>query len=297
MIRFRYFFYACSLLLVVASASVTVAWGLPLGIDFTGGSLLEVRFTGGDPAAEREAADVASSFSQFSIQPQIQRVDDDSLVLRFPEMNEDDHRQLITDLKEKNPTLREERFESIGPTIGNETREKSFVAMALVIGTILVYVAWAFRKLSHPLASWQYGLVTVVTLLHDVIVTVGFVVVLTHITGRDVGVPFVAALLTVLGYSVNDTIVVFDRIRENLSRATANVDFGDLVNRSLRETFVRSLNASLTTILVLVAVLVLGGETVFVFLATLIGGIAIGTYSSLFLASPLVVDWARKGKK
>lgn len=297
MIRFRYFFYACSLLLVVASASVTAAWGLPLGIDFTGGSLLEVRFTGGDPAAEREAADVASSFSQFSIQPQIQRVDDDSLVLRFQEMNEDDHRQLITDLKEKNPTLREERFESIGPTIGNETREKSFVAMALVIGTILVYVAWAFRKLSHPLASWQYGLVTVVTLLHDVIVTVGFVVVLTHITGRDVGVPFVAALLTVLGYSVNDTIVVFDRIRENLSRATANVDFGDLVNRSLRETFVRSLNASLTTILVLVAVLVLGGETVFVFLATLIGGIAIGTYSSLFLASPLVVDWARKGKK
>lgn len=297
MIRFRYFFYAFSAALVVASASVFLAWGLPLGIDFTGGSLLEVRFTGGNPSAEREGADVTSSFSRFSIQPQIQRVDDDSLVLRFPEMNEEDHRQLVTDLKEKNPTLREERFESIGPTIGNETREKSVVAMALVIGTILVYVAWAFRKLSHPLASWQYGLVTVVTLLHDVIVTVGFVVVLTHITGRDVGVAFVAALLTVLGYSVNDTIVVFDRIRENLSRATANVDFGDLVNRSLRETFVRSLNASLTTILVLIAVLVLGGETVFVFLATLVGGIAIGTYSSLFLASPLVVDWAKKSKK
>ncbi|MEX0916887.1 MAG: hypothetical protein WDZ44_02180, partial [Candidatus Spechtbacterales bacterium] len=133
-------------------------------------------------------------------------------------------------------------------------------------------------------------------LLHDVVVAIGLVVVLTHVTGRDVGVPFVAALLTVLGYSVNDTIVVFDRIRENLSRATAKLDFGEVVDRSLRETLVRSLNASLTTILVLVAVLIMGGETVFVFLATLIGGIAIGTYSSLFLASPLVVDWARKGK-
>jgi preprotein translocase subunit SecF len=297
MIRFRFFFYAFSLALVASSSAVLAAWGLPLGIDFTGGSLLEVNFVGTNPTQEREQANLTEAFSRFSIQPQVQNVDDDALVLRFREMGEDDHRALISELKEKNPTLREQRFESIGPTIGQETRDKSVVAMALVIGTILVYVAWAFRKLSHPLASWQYGLVTVVTLVHDVIVTVGFVVVLTHVTGRDAGVPFVAALLTVLGYSVNDTIVVFDRIRENLSRATAKVDFSELVNRSLRETFVRSLNASLTTILVLLAVLVMGGETVFVFLATLVGGIAIGTYSSLFLASPLVVDWAKKSKK
>jgi len=292
-IKFRLFFYGFSALLIAASIAALTIWGLPLGIDFTGGSLLEIRFTGGDPIQERENADITSAFSQFSIEPQVQNVNDDSLVLRFQEISSDQHKVLLAALKEKNPTIREERFESIGPTIGNETRDKSFVAMGLVIGTILVYVAWAFRKLSYPLASWQYGLVTVVALLHDVIITVGFVVVLTHFTGRDVGIAFVAALLTVLGYSVNDTIVIFDRIRENLSRATTKFEFRELVNRSLSETFVRSFNASMTPIMVLSAVLVMGGETVFVFIATLIGGIAIGTYSSLFLASPLIVDWAR----
>ncbi|MEX0916551.1 MAG: hypothetical protein WDZ44_00375, partial [Candidatus Spechtbacterales bacterium] len=165
MIRFRFFFYALSLALVVTSIGVLGAWGLPLGIDFTGGSLLEVNFVGANPTEEREQADLASAFSRFSIQPKVQNVDSDALVLRFREINEDDHRVLLAELKEKNPTLREQRFESIGPTIGQETRDKSIVAMALVIGAILVYVAWAFRKLTHPLASWQYGVVTVVTLL------------------------------------------------------------------------------------------------------------------------------------
>lgn len=293
-IRFRFAFYALSAALVAASIAFIALWGIPLGIDFTGGALMEVRFSGEAPQQARDAANVAPIFEQHGLSVQVQHAAEDSLVLRFPEIDQETHQALRSDLVEAFPGLQEERFESIGPTIGAETQEKSFVAIGLVLATILVYVAWAFRKLSHPLSSWQYGVVTLVALVHDIIISIGIVVALTHFTGRDVGVPFVAALLTVLGYSVNDTIVIFDRIRENLSRSTGRVPFAELVNKSLKETFVRSFNASITTAIVLVAVLLFGGESIFIFIATLLAGIVVGTYSSIFLANPLLVDWARR---
>lgn len=187
----------------------------------------------------------------------------------------------------------EERFESIGPVIGRETIRKSLQAVVLVLVLIVGYIAWAFRKISYPLGSFKYGLVALAALFHDIVITVGAFALFSHFTGAEIGVPFVAALLTILGYSVNDTIVIFDRIRENLSKFGSSVSFEEIVSRSVRESMVRSLNSSLTTLFVLFAILFFGGQTLYTFVLLLIIGISVGTYSSLAFASPLLVSWAR----
>lgn len=185
----------------------------------------------------------------------------------------------------------ERRFDTIGPTIGQELRTKSLIAIALVILLIVSYIAFAFRSVSQPLASWKYGATTVVALIHDVIIPAGFFAVAGRFLGFEVDTLFVTAVLTILGFSVHDTIVVFDRIRENLKRPSFRGDFEALVNQSVRETLVRSLNTSLTVILALAAVYFFGGVSTKVFSVTLIVGIVVGTYSSIFIASPLLVTW------
>ena len=176
--------------------------------------------------------------------------------------------------------------------IGKELRQKAVYAMALVIALIIAYIAWSFRKVSKPIASWKYGVIAVVALIHDVGITFGVFAVLGKVMGIEVDLPFIAAALTVLGYSVNDTIVVFDRIRENLARQGSG-HFEERIEESIIQTFVRSINTSFTTLLTLLALFFFGGESIKWFVLALLVGIGVGTYSSIFIASPLLVSWER----
>ncbi|MFA6536965.1 MAG: protein translocase subunit SecF, partial [Patescibacteria group bacterium] len=221
-----------------------------------------------------------------------------NVILRFQESNEDAHQNIVNKLKEKYPdNFQEEKFESIGSVVGSELKTKAIYSIIIVSIAIIIYIAVAFRKVTYPVASWKYGLFAIVALLHDVVITSGIFAVLGKFAGMEVGLPFVAALLTILGYSVNDTIVIFDRIRENLGRVSKQ-SFASLVNLSLNETMTRSINTTLTTLLSLVAIYLFGGESIKYFALALLIGIFLGAYSSIFVASPLlVVSEAMKREK
>jgi len=290
--RHRRKYYAASIVMTGLSLAAWLMWGLKPGIDFTGGSLLEIEFAGARPDVERvvETAVASTGSEELTAQP----LGESGMVLRMPPIDEPGHQKLTSDLKaayEKDGvSLVEKRFESIGPLIGEELRKKTIYAIAGAIIAIVLYITYAFRRVSHPVASWKYGAATVVALAHDVVIPVGVFSALGHFHGVEVGAWIVTALLTVLGFSVHDTIVVFDRIRENLSRARRE-SFEEVVNRSLNETLGRSINTSLTVLLVLFATYFLGGETIKDFVLTMIIGIGVGVYSSIFLASPLLVTW------
>ncbi len=280
-----------SSLLVVTSLILLITFGLKLGIDFTGGSLLEVRYDDSRPTVS-EVQDKLSAVELNSLV--IQPVGTDGMLLRFQEISEEKHQEVISALKTSNEvevSFEEMRFEAVGPSIGQELKRKSVYATLLVLFAIVAYIAWVFRKVSKPIASWKYGIVANIALFHDVIITLGVFAILGHFFGVEINTPFVAAILTVLGYSVNDTIVVFDRIRENLP--ISDTDFEDTVNKSVNQTITRSINTSMTTLLVLISVLIFGGETIRSFVLALTIGIGVGTYSSIFLASPLLVVWER----
>ena len=283
-LNYKKYFYTLSLVLVVMSVVGLSIFGLRLGTDFAGGSLLEVVFS--EPITHEEIRTRLGDIDLGEIT--IRDVGGSGVALRFAEVTEEVHQQILSAL----PGAEELRFDSVGPTIGQETQRRSLIAAFIVVVMVLLYVAWAFRKISYPLGSFRYGLVALVALFHDVIITIGIFAVLGHFFGVEIGVSFVAAILTVLGYSVNDTIVIFDRIRENLlMRATGGRSFEDVVEMSIRETAVRSLATSITTLLVLVTVFIFGGETIRYFVLTLGIGVVVGTYSSLFLASPLLTTW------
>jgi len=298
-IPYRKIWFLASTLLVILSIISIAKWGLSLGIDFTGGSLLEFEYKTERPDIEnvREDIEGAGLDKEYNIQPSGSK----GVIVRSQEISEDEHRKLwlAVNHQEENAApgesiAEEKRFESIGPVIGQELKKKSRDAILLVLVFIVLYVAWAFRKVSRKqggIAVWSYGLLAIVALLHDIIIVMGLFALLGRIFGIEVNTPFVAALLTILGYSVNDTIVVFDRIRENLLKRSNDEEFADIVNKSTNESLVRSFNTSFTTILVLLAIFLFGGETIRFFVLALIAGVITGTYSSIFLASPLLVWW------
>ncbi|MBU1146131.1 protein translocase subunit SecF [Patescibacteria group bacterium] len=274
--------------LVVASVVAVALWGLKFGIDFTGGSLLELSFKN-RPVTTDLASDLASFGAEnVSIQP----VGESGVLLRFKSVDEPRHQEILKHLGEKFGEMEEKRFESIGPTIGKELRTKAIYSMIIVLICIIIYIAWAFRKVSKPMASWKYGVIAVLVLLHDVGIPIGIFAILGRFMGVEVNSTFVAAILTILGYSVNDTIVVFDRVRENLIHAGGDYEnFDKTVNESVNQTFARSINTTLTTLLALVAIFFWGGESVKYFALALIIGIGLGAYSSIFIASPALVLW------
>ena len=288
MLRYRKIYYAISGTLVIMSIASLFVFGLNFGIDFKGGSLMELGFKDGRPD-HSQVRDVLLGIDLGEVV--IQDSGESGLILRFKDVDEATHQEILQSF-EKFSEHEELRFESVGPIIGEETKKKSAWAIVLVVVMILIYVAWAFRRLTFPLRSWQYGVVALVTLFHDVVITMGVFSLLGYLLNIEVGVPFVAALLTILGYSVNDTIVIFDRIRENVARQGSIFDFGEVIDKSVRETRVRSFNTSLTTLFVLFAILFFGGHTITYFILTLIIGVVVGTYSSLFIASPLLFSWS-----
>ena len=291
-IRHKKIWFGLSGLAVGISVVATVMFGLNLGIDFTGGSLLELTFTQTRPNSQA----VVDALSALDLSAVAQPIGEQGMILRFKEVDEATHQSILQTLRntflletgQGAEVFEELRFESIGPTIGQELKTKTVWAIGIIALAIILYITWAFRKVSQPVASWKYGLVAVIALFHDVMITVGVFALLGQFYNIEVNASFIAALLTILGYSVNDTIVVFDRTRENLLK-NDNDDFEAVVEKSVKEVITRSINASLTVLLVLFAILLLGGATIREFALALIIGISAGSYSSLFLASPLLV--------
>jgi preprotein translocase subunit SecF len=287
-IKHRKIYFAISGILFVASLLALLVWGLRLGIDFTGGSLLEAELSQNVNILEIKEKLIGLDVGDVSAQP----VGEKGAILRMKDINEETHQKILTALD----GAQEKRFESIGPVVGEELKRRAIYAVSLTLLMIVVYIAWAFRKVSRPVPSWQYGLATLIALFHDVFLPAGIFALLGHYKGAEIGLLFITAILTVLGFSVHDTIVVFDRIRENLRRGMGN-SFEQTVDLSVNQTLTRSINTSLTVLLTLLAVYFLGGETIKYFVLTLIIGIVFGTYSSIFIASPLLVFFNKLKKR
>ena len=284
-IKHRKIWYAFSLLIVIASLFSMFKFGLKQGIDFTGGALLEVEYAAKPDALAAKQKIESLSLGSAIVQPSGEK----NIIVRMKDLTEEQHQKVLSAVLSEGQGGKEIRFDSIGPVIGKELKKKSITAMILVIVMIILYIAFAFRKVSQPVNSFYYGLMAVVALIHDVTFPAGVFAVLGHYYGVEVDTLFVTALLTVLGFSVHDTIVVFDRIRENLRNNGNKNDFETVVGASVNQTISRSINTSLTVILVLLAIFFLGGESTKYFSLALLIGVAIGTYSSIFLASPLLV--------
>ncbi len=268
-------------------------WGLKLGIDFTGGTIAEYSFKDTRP----EVTQVHEAFGKENIQDvQVQPAGDKEIVLRTKSLSEEEHQQVLSVLKNSfgADQVVENKFESIGPVVGNELKNKAITALILASILIILYIAFAFRKVSRPVASWKYGVGAVIALVHDLVIVTGIFSALGHFLGYEIDMFFVTSLLTILGYSVNDTIVVYDRTRENLFHS-AGETFEDTVNRSINETIARSINTGFATLMTLILLYFFGGETIRIFVLSLILGILFGTYSSIFVASPLLVVWQRLG--
>jgi len=277
-----------SVALFVVAVLALSFWGVKLGIDFTGGSLLEVNYSSDRP----EVAKVEEKLKDLNLGSlAVQPLDTKGMVLRFQDSSKTKHDEALKRLGElaKDKKVEEVRYDSVGPSIGVELKRKSLSAITWVLIAIVVYIGIAFQKVSKPISSWKYGISALVAMAHDVVITVGVFAILGHYLDMEINTPFVAAVLTVLGYSVHDTIVVFDRIRENLPKV--NDSFEGIVNTSLNQTLGRSLNTSLTVILTLLAIIFFGGTAIRPFALALTIGITIGTYSSIFVASPLLVIW------
>ena len=287
MVRNRKITYIFSIILVIASVFSLLIWKLKLGIDFTGGSLLEAEYKDGRPEiGQIQNAIDKFGFGNVSIQPS----GDNGVILRLKDISEEEHIKLLAVLAIGGKAPAEKQFNSVGPVIGKELAQKSIIAVILVVVMIILYIAWAFRKVSRPVSSWKYGVAAVIALVHDVTIPSGVFAALGHFKGIEIDILFITALLTTLGFSVHDTIVVFDRIRENLKKQIG-VNFEDTVEKSIRQTLMRSIFTSMTVIIVLIALLIFGGPTIRYFSLTLLLGITFGTYSSIFLASPLLVTW------
>ena len=300
----RKIFYTVSGILVLASLISLIIWGLNLGIDFKGGSLLEVEYEGVRPPA----AVVSDALRKLSIgEPSVRGTGEEGFIIRMRSITEEERLSVITAVESAVSSSADnkvlvKRFNSIGPLIGKEAGQKALMSIALVIICIVLFITFAFRHVSEPVSSWKYGIIAIIALIHDVVIPVGAFTILGHFQGVEVDTLFVTALLVILGFSIHDTIVVFDRVRENLKLNRLYKEkksFEHIVGESIGQTFVRSINTSLTTILALVVLYFVGSDSTRYFSLALIIGIIAGTYSSIFIGSPLLVtaDKWQNGKK
>ncbi len=286
-------YFTFSLVLVGAAVIGIVLFGFKEGVDFRGGTLWQVKF-GNDIPPLSTLQSAITDISSF----QDVRVNQDNngiFLIRIPVITEIQHQTFLGSLKKKFPSVEELGFSSIGPSVGAALRKNALIAIILVLIGISLYIAYAFRKASYPVRSWKYGGVTLLTLFHDVVIPAGLLAFLGYTQGVEIDSNFVVALLVVMGFSVHDTIVVFDRIRENVILRGNKESFDAVVNESVNQTMARSINTSLTLILVLLALYIAGPETLQYFILTLLVGVITGIYSSIFIASPLLTFL--KGKR
>ncbi len=303
-VNHRKFFFTLSGLLVAGSIVAMIMFGFNFGIDFKGGSLLEVHYANIRPDMQMVKADIDTlGLGSYILTPS----GDLNYTLKTRDITPAE-KTAIEDVFSKDSTkvesvvsatpntVSEVRFNSIGPVVGSELKNKALAAIFVVIICIVLFITFAFRKVSYPVASWKYGLATIIALAHDVVIPTGIFVAWIHFHGGEIDLLFVTALLAILGYSVHDTIVVFDRVRENLRVGNGKESFGETVGKSVTQTFGRSINTSLTIFITLMALYFVGGTTTKDFAFVLLIGVIVGTYSSIFVASPLLVT-LQKGKK
>jgi preprotein translocase subunit SecF len=289
-VKNRKWFYLISLGTIIPGIIALLFWGLPLSPDFTGGTLLEVEFS--KSTQKQEISRLAREKSIEIPETNIQTTAENTFLLRSSPLSDDQIKNLESSFKEKDDKLQVLRKETIGPTIGQELLRKSLLAIAIASSLIILYIAYAFRSVPKPASSWRFGVCAIIALIHDVLVLFGIFAILGHFFSVEIDALFVTATLTVIGFSVHDTIVVFDRIRENLNKTTYK-SFEETVEHSIMQTIGRSINTSLTVFLVLLALLLFGGSSVRWFVAALVIGIVSGTYSSIFNAAPLLVTWQK----
>jgi preprotein translocase subunit SecF len=276
--------------IVVLAAIVSVAvFGLPLGVDFRGGSLMSIKFDGEMPGL----SEIRDNLAENGFQEATVTRSGESVLIRLPEIDEKTHRDLIDKMAVLG-SFQEEKFDAIGPIIGNELKRRTIWAITLVFAGVVMYIAFVFRKLSSVLNPWAMGLAAIAALAHDILIPLGVFTILHQVLGVELSAVFVAAMLTILGYSVADSVVVFDRVRENIIRFATKETFADTVHKSVMQTLTRSVNTSFTTLLPLLAIFFFGGETLKLFALFLILGIFLGAYSSLFIASPILVWLSRR---
>ena len=293
--KYKKIFLIFSIILIIVSVIFILIFGLKPGIDFKGGALLEVSYPGGRPEISLlENAIKTLNINQAIIQP----IAENDYLIKTRDLSEPEHQAFskLFSFDGKYPVL-EKSFTSIGPSVGSELKRKAIISIIMVILAIILFITYAFRKVSKPVSSWKYGIITIITLLHDIIIPTGIFALLSHYTGAEVDTLFVLALLTILGLSVHDKIVVFDRIRENLRDGEEKRDFAQTVGISTSQTIVRSINITLTIIFVLVPLYLFGPETTKNFALILTIGLFFGIYSSLFFASPLLILVEERQKK
>lgn len=319
-------FQIISAILILLSIISFLVFGLNLGIDFTGGSMLDIEFQEISRPSINEIQEALTKFELENLK--IQPIGENGYLMRMQTISETKHQDILAKLQNifapqdnanKNleieivdeevisadaieiqtqtaSVVTEKRFNSIGPVIGEELKRKSIWAILIILIAIVLYIAYVFRKVAKPVESWKYGLSAIAALTHDVIIIMGVFCVLGYLINVEIDSFFITALLIILGYSVNDTIVTFDRVRENLHKKQ-HLTFKELINVSIKETLTRSINTSLTTFIILISVFIFGGETIRFFILALILGVIIGTYSSIFVASPLLLFWYKRKYK
>lgn len=280
--------FAISFITILAGIGALIFFNLTLAIDYTGGSLLELSLSKIISKDEIKEITHNNNFENTTITP----VGESGVLIRSKPVDQVKKNNLIENIRSKyiNNTITELSFETIGPTVSSDLIRKSIFSVIIASIGIIAYIAFAFRKLPDKRMSLRFGATAVIALLHDIIVTIGGFAIVSHFIGWEVDSLFITALLTVMGFSVHDTIVVFDRIRENTKRYPDKI-FSEIVNISVVQTFARSLNTSLTILISLGTLLLMGGNTLRPFIFTLFIGIFVGTYSSIFIASPMVVVW------
>lgn len=285
-VKYKSIFIGLAVVLVLTSFALMAKFGIRQGVDFTGGTVIETRYV----------ADMPETIDSASLQAQdIRSFKTGTSTYKFISTKSYDELRpiLIEAVAQGKYVYEETQVNTVGPTLGLELKRKAGLAIAVVVLAILAFIAFSFREVSRPVSSWKYGVIAMITLLHDIIVPTGVYVLLSYYFGAEIDTLFVIALLTILGISISDKIVVFDRIRENLKSGSIK-NFDDVVGVSLKQTFTRSINTSVTVILALVALFYFGPEATKFFALTLTIGMIVGTYSSIFVASPLLTVWNKK---
>ena len=285
-----------SVVITIVAIVCVFSYGLKLGVDFRGGSIIELEFANARP----QIGEIQKELDGLQLKElSINFAGTSGVIIKTSELSEAAHQQILINLKTKfgETNIDEKRFDSIGPTIGQELKSRSILAIIIVLIAVIIYIALVFRKLSRTLSPWAMGISAVAALIHDVAIPMGVFAILGRFYNVEMGAIFLAAALTILGYSVSDTVVVFDRVRENIVRGKAKEDFGVTVHHSIMQTLSRSLNTTFTTLLALIAIYLFGGESVKYFALALIIGIFLGAYSSIFIASPILVWWTNRRRR
>ncbi len=291
-LKYKKIYFTFSGILILSSLIFLILFGLNLGIEFTGGSILAIEYKERRPTNQ----EIREILSPLNLQETIQSIGEKGIIIRMRDVSEDTRQEILEKLEGRGEILKEKtHFESIGPIIGRELKEKAKIVSILSIFAILLYVTFAFIKVSRPIKSWQYGISGILCLFHDELIPIGVFSLLGKFYGVQVTIPVIAALLTVFGYAINNVIVVFDRLREIILKEK-KIALEEAINRSLNQTLTRQINTSLTTLFGVLAIFFLGGETLKYFALALILGITAGTYSSLFLATPILFSWVSRNK-